>query len=139
MSTVPPAPIRGVIETCLYVDDLDAAAAFYRDVLQLPLASRVVGRHCFFRLPDGMLLLFDPQRSSEPGDVPPHGATGDGHVAFAIGREDFARWRDHLQQNGVAIEQEIQWGDQGGFSLYFRDPSGNSVELTCPETWGGTS
>ncbi len=31
---------------------------------------------------------------------------------------------------------EVNW-DQGGTSLYFRDPAGNSIELAPPTLWGG--
>jgi hypothetical protein len=37
-------------------------------------------------------------------------------------------WRDHLGREGIAIEAEVAW-PEGGHSIYFRDPSGNSVEL----------
>jgi catechol 2,3-dioxygenase-like lactoylglutathione lyase family enzyme len=35
----------------------------------------------------------------------------------------------------VRIEREIAWPG-GGYSIYFRDPSGNSVELATPKLWG---
>ena len=99
----------------------------------LPMSSGVCS------LPNGMLLLFDPDRSSEGGDIPPHGAKGPGHLALAVGREEFPAWQLHFEEHGVEIEEEVEWGRSGGFSLYFRDPAGNSLELTCPETWGGSS
>ena len=43
-------------------------------------------------------------------------------------------WRDHLAQQGIAIEREVAW-PSGGASLYFRDPDGNSLELATPATW----
>jgi hypothetical protein len=36
----------------------------------------------------------------------------------------------------VPIEREIEW-DEGGTSIYVRDPAGNSVELAPPTIWGG--
>jgi catechol 2,3-dioxygenase-like lactoylglutathione lyase family enzyme len=36
---------------------------------------------------------------------------------------------------GVPIEQEHQWPG-GARSLYFRDPSGNSLELITRGAWG---
>ena len=128
-------PIRGIMETCLYVDDLDAAAHFYQEILGFQLVSRFESRHVFFRVGDSMLLLFDPSQSCQGKDVPGHGATGPGHVAFHLQREALADWRDQLIASGVEVEQEVEWGESGGFSLYFRDPAGNSLELTCPETW----
>lgn len=83
-----------------------------------------------------MFLLFNPDKTTEPGnDVPPHGARGAGHVAFQVSDPEMQRWRTHLELQGIQIEQVMEWPG-GGHSLYFRDPSGNSVELVCPEVWG---
>jgi len=126
----------GVIETCLYVDDLDAAAVFYRDVLGLELVAREAGRHVFLRCGASMVLLFNPDRCSADGssDVPRHGAHGPGHLALAVDNDELPAWRAHLEARGVAIEQVIE--RPSGNSLYFRDPAGNSLELTTPAIWG---
>ena len=39
-----------------------------------------------------------------------------------------------LAEQRVAIEREVDWPG-GGFSLYFRDPAGNSLELATPRLW----
>ena len=128
-----------ILETCLYVDDLAAAEAFYTRVFDLERISRVEGRHVFFRCGDGVFLLFNPEATSQPSDsasgVPAHGARGAGHVAFAMRHEDIGAWRERLRRNDVEIEREITWPG-GGYSIYFRDPAGNSVELATPRTWG---
>ncbi len=127
--------VERVLETCLYVNDLSAAEDFYGRVLGLEIRSRVAARHVFFRCGEGMLLLFNPEATARPsGEVPVHGARGPGHVAFAMAEADVAAWREHLAQQGVAIEAEIAWPG-GGRSIYFRDPSGNSLELATPQTW----
>jgi catechol 2,3-dioxygenase-like lactoylglutathione lyase family enzyme len=127
---------QGILETSLYVDDLDAAQAFYGDVLGLELHGRVEGRHVFFRCGDGMLLLFDPEATSRPaGMTPAHGARGPGHVAFSVEAGDLGRWRDRITAAGVAIEAELTW-PTGVRSIYFRDPAGNSLEIGSPEIWG---
>lgn len=127
---------RKVLETCLYVDDLSEAEAFYTQVLGLKCFARVQGRHAFFRLEDAVFLLFNPvstRISTNPG-IPTHGAMGEGHAAFAMPVEDIDRWRSHLSQHEIEIESDYTWPG-GGISLYFRDPSGNSIELTTPKTW----
>lgn len=127
--------ISRVLETCLYVDDVDAAQDFYTRVLGLTLYSRAGERHAFFRCGDAMFLLFNPEGTETPnGMVPPHGARGAGHVAFAIAADETAEWRERLESQGVAIEAEVTWPG-GGQSLYFRDPAGNSLELTTPAIW----
>lgn len=123
-----------ILETALYAEDLAPASRFYEDVLELAVVSRVEGRHTFFRVGKGMLLLFQPQRTAQPGPVPPHGATGPGHVAFAVDEEELAVWRSRLAERGVAVEQEVEWPG-GGHSLYLRDPAGNCLELATPKIW----
>lgn len=125
-----------ILESALYVDDLAQAQDFYGQVLGLELHSQVPGRHLFFRCGQSMLLIFLPEATSKPsGDIPTHGASGPGHVAFAIQEADFPNWKAHLQQHNVAVESEIAWPG-GGRSVYFRDPAGNSVELVTPKIWG---
>jgi catechol 2,3-dioxygenase-like lactoylglutathione lyase family enzyme len=83
-----------------------------------------------------MLLVFDPDTTSvKAGEVPEHGARGPGHVAFAVADDDFDTWLTELAASGVQIEASIGW-PSGGHSIYFRDPAGNSVELTTPSIWG---
>jgi catechol 2,3-dioxygenase-like lactoylglutathione lyase family enzyme len=127
----------GVLETALYARDLQEAEAFYTAVLGLELESKVEGRHVFFRCGSGMLLVFDPRATSQPGPVPAHGATGPGHVAFSVPEAELERWADHLRRSDVPVEADIDW-PRGGRSIYFRDPEGNSLELTSPRIWGLT-
>ncbi len=125
-----------ILETALYATNLRAAREFYETVLGLPVYSAVEGRHVFFKLGNGMLLIFNPRETQQAGSgqVPPHGAEGPGHVAFAVPQEELEMWRERLQQHHVPIEKEVQWPG-GGYSLYFRDPAGNSVEITTPTIW----
>ncbi len=128
-------PLR-VLETCLYVDDLDAAEVFYTRVLGLPLVGKEEGRHLFFRCGQGMLLIFNPDKTlAADNEVPTHGARGPVHVAFAMRADEIDRWREHLRAHDVPIEQEVTW-PHGGHSIYFRDPAGNSLELATPSLWG---
>lgn len=124
-----------VLETCLYVDDLDAAERFYASVLGLELDAKVPGRHVFFRCGNAMFLLFDPRATSQSGgDLPSHGARGPGHVAFAATPAEMTAWRQHLRREGVHIDAEMTWPG-GGQSLYFRDPAGNILEFVTPSVW----
>lgn len=134
--------VSGVLETCVYATDLDAAERFYADVIGLEVYGREAGRHVFFRCGAAMFLIFDPRRTSEPGAgsprsivVPPHGAHGAGHVAFRVDESALPKWLERLTTAGVTIEAEIDWPG-GGRSIYIRDPAGNSVELASPAIWG---
>ncbi|HEX2092358.1 MAG TPA: VOC family protein [Longimicrobiaceae bacterium] len=133
--------VRGVLETCLYAADLEAAEAFYTTALGLKVLARAEGRHVFFRCGAGVLLVFNPERTASEqtyvrgSPVPMHGARGAGHVAFAIAEGELDGWRERLAELGVAVESEVEW-PQGGRSIYLRDPAGNSVELAPPGIWG---
>jgi len=134
-----PAPAR-ILETALYAPDLDAAERFYAGTLGLERVARAGDRHVFFRLAGSMLLVFNPAETERPpGDpalpVPPHGARGPGHVAFAASAEALDRWRERLEAAGVAIEADFRWPN-GARSIYVRDPAGNSVEFAEPRLWG---
>jgi catechol 2,3-dioxygenase-like lactoylglutathione lyase family enzyme len=128
--------IRAVVETAVYVDDLQAAESFYGTVLGLRVIGKEPGRHTFFQVGEaGVLLAFKPDATRKGDVLPPHGATGPGHFALGIDAEALGAWRARLQDHGVRIEQEVAW-PRGGKSLYFRDPDGNSVELVTPGVWG---
>ena len=128
-------PIQ-VVETAAYVDDLDRAERFYRDVLGLEVIGREAGRHVFFRVGDSdVLLLFQPETTLRGDTLPAHGCRGPIHFALGIASGTLDDWRQRLGQCGVTIEKEVEW-PRGGRSLYFRDTAGNSVELITPGLWG---
>ena len=130
-----------ILESALYVTDLAAAEAFYRDILGLDLLGKVDGRHLFFRCGPGVLLIFNAEATKIPPapdarlKVPPHGTVGDGHLCFAASADELARWKAQLEAKNIAIESEFEW-PQGGRSIYIRDPSGNSIEFAEPRIWG---
>jgi catechol 2,3-dioxygenase-like lactoylglutathione lyase family enzyme len=128
--------IQAIVETGIYVDDLDRVESFYRDVLQLAVLGKEPGRHVFFRVGDtGVLLAFLADATLRGDLLPAHGARGPGHFALGIRAGSLGVWRERLAAHGVPIEKEVQW-PRGGRSLYFRDPAGNSVELLTPGLWG---
>jgi catechol 2,3-dioxygenase-like lactoylglutathione lyase family enzyme len=125
-----------ILEACLYAADLEGAERFYAEVLGLEVIARVEGRHVFFRCGGRVFLVFDPRKTREGGgEIPGHGAEGPGHVCFAMRDDEVEGWRAHLAAHGVEIESDHAWPN-GGRSLYFRDPAGNSVELGTPRIWG---
>ena len=131
--------MTAILETILYAEDLDAAEAFYGGVLGLEKTWREGERQVFYRLDGSMLLIFNPVETRKPLagplPVPTHGAEGPGHACFAASAEDIAAWRTRLEGAGVAIESDFEW-PQGGRSIYFRDPAGNSLEFAEPRIWG---
>src|SRR5450432_3012247 len=124
-----------LLEAALYASDLGAAEQFYDGVLGLEVVSSMEGRGISFRCGEMILLVFDPARTRIPdAGVPTHGASGEGHIAFATDESELDFWRQHLREHSVAIEAEVEWSD-GTRSLYFRDPAGNVVELAPPTLW----
>jgi catechol 2,3-dioxygenase-like lactoylglutathione lyase family enzyme len=135
----PTPPLSGVLEAALYVDDLDAAKAFYGDLLSLEKITEVPRRHVFYRAGDTVVLLFIAEQTRIPTTnaklpVPPHGAEGAGHLCFAADGEALIDWRDRLEQAGIEIEADFEWPN-GARSLYVRDPAGNSIEFAEPKLW----
>jgi catechol 2,3-dioxygenase-like lactoylglutathione lyase family enzyme len=127
--------LRAVLETVLYVDDLEAARRFYGEHLGLLELSHQPGIFAFFRLEGQMLLLFEPSTAAQARGVPAHGASGPGHVCFAVPDAELEAWARRLQASGIDIEHWQDW-PKGGRSFYFRDPAGNSLELATPRIWG---
>ena len=129
-----------ILESALYVDDLDAAEAFYGETLGLERIAKVEGRHVFFRCGDGVLLLFVAEATVKPASnsampVPPHGAKGAGHLCFRASEDEIEAWCSTLEEAGIAIEADFRWPN-GARSIYFRDPAGNSLEFADPAIWG---
>ena len=130
-----------ILESALYVTDLAAAEAFYAEVLGLDILGKVDGRHVFFRCGAGVLLLFNAEATRHPPaadarlPVPPHGTTGQGHLCFSATADEISRWKTHLEDCSIRVEADFQWPN-GGRSIYFRDPSGNSLEFAEPRIWG---
>ena len=127
---------KRIFETILYADDLSSARQFYEDILGLDLLG-ASDLFLVFRLSESVLLIFDPAKSREAGrQVPSHGSEGEGHVAFSASDAELDDWEKHFMDNGIEIERIVGW-DQGGRSLYVRDPAGNSVEFAPETLWGG--
>lgn len=139
-----PPPLLGTLESALYARDLDAARAFWEDVMGLTAFQTRPGRHIFFRVADQprpqVLLVFNPEATETPPaadaalPVPPHGARGPGHFCLATAPDQIDAWRQHLEQSGIDIEADFHWPN-GARSLYLRDPAGNSIELADPAIW----
>ena len=127
-----------VLESALYVDDLDRAVGFFRDVLGLEPMIDAPGRLVAMNAGGAtVLLLFKRGATTEglrspSGWIPPHDGTGPVHMAFAV--DETEPWEAHLAELGIEVESRVKW-ERGGSSLYFRDPDGHSIELATRGTW----
>lgn len=133
--------LSAILETVLYVDDLDRAAAFYETVMGLPVLHADGRMRAYDVARRGTLLLFIRGGTLEPvetpgGTIPPHDGSGPLHVAFAIERAELSEWEAHLADHAVVVESSTDW-PRGGHSIYFRDPDGHLLELATPGLWQG--
>lgn len=136
--------LSGILETTLFVADVDRAGAFYHDVLGLEPFHRDENGAGFQIADDQLLLLVSREKARLPsitpgGEIPPCLASpgdplGGGHVAFRVSRSDLDRWRRRLRDLDVEIVSEVTW-ERGGRSLYVRDPDGHLLELATPGIW----
>jgi glyoxylase I family protein len=137
-----PIRVEGFDHIVLRVRDKAAALAFYQDVLgltvdrdrpELGLAHVRAGRQMID------LVTLDGRLGQAGGAGP--GAEGRNldHFALQVRPFDEAAIRAHLGAHGVEIVEEgPRYGADGdGFSLYVRDPAGNTVELKGPPTAPG--
>ena len=131
--------VTHILESALYVADLDRARGFYERLFGWPVFIRDA-RMAALGVPGScVLLLFRRGASTEPsptpfGVIPPHDGRGVQHMAFAIEDAALPEWETRLAEQGVAIESRIAW-DSGAVALYFRDPDGHSIELATPRLW----
>jgi catechol 2,3-dioxygenase-like lactoylglutathione lyase family enzyme len=131
--------LDGVLETALYVDDLERAARFYEDVLGLSALTSDRRFRAYAVGSRSVLLLFQRGATLETvvlpgGTIPPHDGHGPLHVAFAIAAAELAAWQRRLEEHGIAVEGRTDWS-RGGHSIYVRDPDGHLLEFATPGLW----
>ena len=131
--------LTGVLETALYVAELDRAEAFYGRLLGARTLYGDERMRALSIADRQVLLLFAKGRSAQPnpspgGTIPPHDGGGQLHLAFAIPADSLDDWERQLAGSGVAVEARV-YPPRGGTSLYFRDPDGHLVELATPGLW----
>jgi catechol 2,3-dioxygenase-like lactoylglutathione lyase family enzyme len=135
--------VLGVLETALYVKDLEQAQQFYDELFGFEEAFREEGRLHALKVPGNqILLLFKENASTHPtntsgGVIPPHDGHGQLHLAFEIEETQITSWRERLAALKVSIESEVDCA-RGGHSIYFRDPDGHLLELVTRQCWGLT-
>ena len=132
--------LRGILETAVYVEDLERSREFYAALFGFSLMVSD-DRFCAFDVAGrDVLLLFRKGGTPEPvptpgGLIPAHDGDGRLHLAFAVDQGDLDGWEARLRERGIEVESRVQW-PAGGRSLYFRDPDGHLLELATPGLWG---
>ena len=134
--------VNGVVETALYVDDLERSGRFYEEVFGFRPLMAEERMRAYSVAEKQVLLLFKVGGSTQPspmhgGFIPAHDGRGTLHLAFAISPGEVEPWKHSLREKGVALESQLHCGNDSsqGDSLYFRDPDGHLIELITPGCW----
>lgn len=124
----PSSSARGVHHTALLSSNVERTVRFYQGVLEFPLTEIFENRdyrgsnHFFFDIGNGNLLAF----FDFPGlDLGPYAEVLGGlhHIAISVEPDNWRRLKANLDEAGVEFQEE------SGTSIYFRDPDGARVEL----------
>jgi catechol 2,3-dioxygenase-like lactoylglutathione lyase family enzyme len=124
----PASTARGLHHFALVCRDVEETVRFYQDVLGFPLTEIFENRdypgsnHFFFDIGnDNLIAFFD-----FPGlDVGPYAEVLGGlhHIAISVEPDVWDRLRTSLDEAGV------EYLEESGTSIYFRDPNGARLEL----------
>jgi catechol 2,3-dioxygenase-like lactoylglutathione lyase family enzyme len=137
---VAPIPsVHGILESSLYVDNIERSTRFYQSLLDCEVLFRDDRMTALNVANRQVLLLFKKHSTLDPiptpgGSIPPHDGDGNVHLAFAIDTTDVALWGSRLSDRSVLIESVVRW-PAGGTSVYFRDPDNHLIELATPGLW----
>lgn len=114
-------------QIALTVEDLEKAAAFYRDVLGMELLFEVPGM-AFFGCGDVRLLLGTAQGTDHPPSI----------IYYRV--DDITAACDTLRQRGATIQREAELAHKAeGYELwlaFLRDPDGHMLALMSEVTAG---
>ncbi|HEX2819228.1 MAG TPA: VOC family protein [Streptosporangiaceae bacterium] len=119
---------RGIHHTALLSSDVERTIRFYQGILEFPLTEIIENRdyqgsnHFFFDVGAGNLLAF----FDFPGlSLGPYAEVLGGlhHLAISVTPQKWAALRGNLDAAG------IDYVEESGASLYFRDPDGARLEL----------
>ncbi|MCP4364990.1 MAG: VOC family protein [Planctomycetes bacterium] len=119
--------VTRVDHIALTVRDLKQSERFYREILGFKPLGPIKG-HVFMESGEVELALFqveDPKKARDPGGW---GNIDVQHVAFTVDKKQFETAQAFLSSRGVQSEGPVDHGT--ALSIYFKDPDGNTFELT---------
>ncbi|MGC0151443.1 VOC family protein [Chromobacterium vaccinii] len=124
--------------------DAKETVSWYRQMLNMDFVLAVAGEavpstgendpyiHVFLDAGNGNMLAFFELPDRPASTLDPHTPNWVQHIAFRVrDRAELIACKAHLQSNGVDVLGVV---DHRMFhSIYFFDPSGHRIELTCPD------
>jgi catechol 2,3-dioxygenase-like lactoylglutathione lyase family enzyme len=112
------------------VDDVDAAIAFYGDMLGFEVVMHPAPPFAILARGDLRLLLSAPSGRGGGGQTLPDGRTPEpgGWNRFQVEVDDLAAEVERLKAAGASFRSEIVEG-MAGDQILLDDPSGNPIEL----------
>jgi catechol 2,3-dioxygenase-like lactoylglutathione lyase family enzyme len=116
------------------VDDVDAAIAFYTELLGFELQMRPAPPFAMLTRGDLRLLLNSPGGQGGAAQPTPDGRMPEpgGWNRFQIEVDDLEADVERLRAAGARFRNEIVTG-RGGRQILLEDPAGNAVELFEPD------
>ncbi len=109
---------------------------FYQGVLGMPLVMAQPNldvpeeEHLYFDAGDGRLITFFVRPSRVTDHTPnPEGIGNLHHLAFTVSRAVYTQVARRLNERGIWNTGEIDRGFM--YSIYFRDPNGQLLEMAC--------
>jgi catechol 2,3-dioxygenase-like lactoylglutathione lyase family enzyme len=126
--TRPASSARGLHHFAVVARDVEETIGFYQGLLEFPLTEIFENRdyagsnHFFFDLGNGNLLAFFDFPGLDVGEYA-EVLGGLHHIAISVEPE---KW-EHLK--GKLDEAGVEYLEESGSSVYFRDPNGARLEL----------
>jgi glyoxylase I family protein len=141
-------PVQGLHHFAWRCRDAEATRRFYEDVLGLPLVHVIradnvpsTGEYCpyvhiFFRMRDGSYIAFFDLGDDQAADPSPNTPAWVNHMALRVDTlAELEAAKAKLEANGIEV---IGITDHHFLkSIYFFDPNGFRLELTCFVGEGG--
>ena len=127
----------GTVSVRYIVDDVDAAIAFYRDLLDFEVEMRPAPTFAMLRRGDLRLLLSAPSGAGGGGQTLSDGRRPEpgGWNRISLEVDDVAAEIERLRASGAHFRGELIKG-VGGDQVLVEDPSGNAIELFQPHPRG---
>lgn len=122
--------VEGIDHVEVFVRDIPASIEWYEDVLGLKPAGGWDPEPQLIGVGQNYLALFQARREApDSGDDETQPPIRWRRVAWRTTQRHFAAAQEHLRSKGVRFEGPIDHGDSQ--SIYFDDPDGNPLEITC--------